>query len=221
MNASSDSPVDAVAVLDFWFGSLDEQGMPSAGHMRRWFEADETLDEEIRARFTADLERARHLHAWRATARGTLALVILVDQFSRNIHRGSADAFARDDLALELTAAAIDAGFDRELRPIERLFLYMPLEHAENRDMQARSVACFHALTEEVPAPLQERFRYFASFADNHRDVIERFGRFPHRNALLGRTSTAAEIEYLEQGAPSWGQRSAAGATTESAGTKR
>jgi len=206
MNTASSPPDEARAVLDFWFGPLDRNGLPSEAAMRRWFDSDDGFDAEIRARFGAVLARARELHGWRATPRGALAMVILTDQFPRNVYRGTARAFACDDLALSVAVAAIDAGMDRELLPIERVFLYMPLEHAEDPDVQQRSVACFHALAEEVPVPLRERFRDFASFADSHRTVIARFGRFPHRNAVLGRPSTAEEIEYLREHAPAWGQ---------------
>jgi len=193
-------------VLDFWFGPLDGHGLPSDETMRRWFDSDDAFDAEIRARFGAVLERARELHGWRATPRGALALIILTDQFTRNVHRGTARAYAHDDLALAVATETIESGLDRALSPIERVFLYMPLEHAEDPDVQERSVACFHALAGEVPVPLRQRFRGFASFADSHRAVIARFGRFPHRNAVLGRTSTPEEMEYLGDNAPAWGQ---------------
>jgi len=198
-------------VLDFWFGPLDDQGVPAAARMKRWFSSDAALDAEIRERFGDLLARTGELEHWRDTARGTLALVILVDQFSRNIHRGDARAFERDAFACAIAMDAIDRGLDRALLPIERVFLYMPMEHAEDPAAQDRSVQCFHALAEEVSDEQRERFRYFASFADSHRDVIVRFGRFPHRNAVLGRTSTDEEAEYLVQGAPTWGQGGAAG----------
>lgn len=207
MHNASTPPNEARAVLDFWFGELDGQGMPSRAMMARWFDRDDRLDTEIRDRFAAELGQAERLNHWRSTPHGTLALVILVDQFARNIHRGSPQAFARDPLALSIAHEAIDAGTDCGLRPIERVFLYMPLEHAEDPESQERSAACFHALADEVPLELREQFRHFAAFADSHREVIQRFGRFPHRNEVLGRESTSAEIEYLSNGAPDWGQR--------------
>lgn len=206
MSAAPAPPGEALAVLDFWFGPLDRHGLPSDAIMRRWFDSDEAFDAEVRARFGALLERACELHDWRSTPRGALALVVLTDQFARNVHRGTARAYAFDDLALAVATDTIDAGRDRQLLPIERVFLYMPLEHAEDPDVQERSVACFHALAGEVPAPLRERFREFASFSDAHRAVVARFGRFPHRNAALGRTNTPEEMEYLRDSAPAWGQ---------------
>lgn len=206
MGETGTLPAEAQAVLEFWFGPLDERGLPSPERTKRWFESDPGLDAEIRRCFGDMLERAGQLDGWRSSARGTLALVILLDQFSRNIHRGDARAFERDALARSITMDAVDRGLDHELLPIERVFLYMPLEHAEDPEAQERSVRCFHALAEEVPEGLAARFRYFASFADSHRDVIARFGRFPHRNAVLGRASTTEETEYLADGAPTWGQ---------------
>lgn len=208
MHETSTPPTEALAVLDFWFGEFDERGMPSAAIMERWFGRDQPLDNEIRGRFAADLEQAEQLNHWRHTPRGTLALVVLVDQFSRNIHRDSPRAFGRDSLALSVAQEAIDADIDRELLPIERVFLYMPLEHAEDPDSQERSAACFHALADEVPIDLREQFHQFAAFADSHREVIHRFGRFPHRNELLGRMSTAEEVAYLADDAPAWARQS-------------
>jgi uncharacterized protein (DUF924 family) len=206
MHNTSTPPNEARAVLDFWFGELDGQGMPLPAKMERWFARDDRLDAEIRDRFGTELEQAEQLNHWRNTAHGTLALVVLVDQFARNVHRGSPQAFAKDSLALSISHEALDADVDRGLLPIERVFLYMPLEHAEDPESQDRSAACFHALADEVPVELREQFRQFAAFADSHREVIHRFGRFPHRNEMLGRESTDAELEYLSNGAPHWGQ---------------
>jgi len=206
MNIAPAPPDEALAVLDFWFGPLDGHGLPSDETMRRWFDSDDVFDTEIRARFGAVLERARELYGWRATPRGALALIILTDQFARNVHRGTARAYAHDDLALAVAIDTIDAGRDRALLPIERVFLYMPLEHAEDPEVQERSVACFHSLAGEVPVPLRQRFREFASFADSHHAVVARFGRFPHRNAILGRPGTREEIQYLRDHASPWGQ---------------
>lgn len=203
----TDAPHErARAVLAFWFGGLDEHGLPDRSIMRNWFAGGEAFDMEIRRRFPTEIEAACSPDDWPATPQGTLARVIVLDQFSRNLHRGSPQAFAQDRLALELATAAIDAGRDRELLPIERVFLYMPLEHAEDIALQDRSVACFNALVAEVEPQLRDRFESFASFADSHREVIARFGRFPHRNAVLGRASSDEERSYMEAGAPDWGQ---------------
>lgn len=207
MSVLSDIPARARAVLDFWFGELDAQGMPARAKMRRWFESDSAFDDEIRTRFGEDLARARDLNDWRSSPAGTLALVIVADQFSRNVHRGTPDAFALDDFALALTTDAVDSGADRALQPIERVFLYMPMEHAEDLEVQERSVRCSQALAREVPATLSAQFEYFAEYAQQHREVIARFGRFPHRNSILGRLNTAAEAAYLKSGVPGWGQQ--------------
>lgn len=196
----------AGAILDFWFGELDADGMPAADAMRRWFESDPGFDVEVRERFAADLQRSDSLHELEAEPAGALALVVLTDQFPRNIHRGTPRAFAFDERARGVTRRAIETGHELELRPIERVFLYMPLEHAEDIGLQDESVRRFRALAQEAPAHLRETFASFVWHAENHREVIARFGRFPHRNAVLGRESTAAERAYLDGGGANWGQ---------------
>lgn len=196
----------AGAILDFWFGALDADGLPAPKVMQRWFESDPAFDAEVRERFGADLERVDALSGLEADPWGALALVVLTDQFPRNIHRGTPRAFAFDEQARGVARRAIETGHEAGLRPIERIFLYMPLEHAEDIGLQDESVRRFRALAEEVPAHLRETFASFARHAENHREVIARFGRFPHRNALLGRYSTAAERVYLDGGGDNWGQ---------------
>lgn len=168
-------------VLRFWFDELTPE---------QWFRGGDDLDAQILARFGDALERAKagELDGWAATPDGALALLILLDQFSRNIHRGSADAFAQDEKALTVARSAIDAKFDKAQAPERRTFFYLPLEHSEDLADQERSVALFEALGD----PIQ------ADYARRHRDIIARFGRFPHRNPLLGRPSTAEEIAFLE-----------------------
>jgi len=205
-SAASDPRIEAV--LDFWFGDLAEPAAVSAA-WNRWFRGGAAADRDIGERFAGLTEAARRgeLAAWAATARGRLALVIVLDQFGRNLHRGTAAAFAADADALALTLEGIETGLDRALAPLERVFLYMPLQHAESRTVQARSVATFAALAEsDAPAHVCELLRSSADYARQHRDIIERFGRFPHRNTVLGRPSTAAELEYLDAGAPTFGQ---------------
>jgi len=168
-------------VLRFWFDEIK----PAA-----WFSRDDQLDAQIRKRFGA-------LHATltekvpasvTATATGALATVIVLDQFSRNLFRSSARAFACDSTALAIAQEAIRAGFDRALDPKQRQFLYMPFQHAEDREVQRQSVALFENLGLATSL----------DFARQHYDVIERFGRFPHRNRILGRESTPAELEFLK-----------------------
>jgi len=212
MKAVPDSSADdprIETVLGFWFGGDATDPAAVEASWKRWFGGGDATDRDIRTRFADLTEAARReeLTAWRETSRGRLALIILLDQFGRNVHRGTAAAFATDGEALALTLDGIDAGLDRALAPLERVFFYMPLQHAESREVQRRSVDVFAALAEAAaPAHVGELLRSSAEYARQHRDIIERFGRFPHRNAVLGRTSTAAEREYLDAGAPSFGQ---------------
>jgi uncharacterized protein (DUF924 family) len=187
------------SVLDYWFGELSAEGTPSPQITGRWFRGGPSADDEIRTRFGDDVARAcaGELDYWADTPRGRLALVILLDQFTRNLHRGSGQAFAGDPRALGLACEAIDAGDDRKLRPVERYFLYMPLEHAESVEMQHRSVGLFESLLEESPAAGRGLFEGAVEWARRHAAVIERFGRFCSRNAALGRESTAEEREFL------------------------
>lgn len=177
---------DAQAVLDFWFG------LPADRH----FAKDDALDEEIRTRFSAmrDHVLAEKAAGWRDTPDALLAAIILLDQFSRNIHRGSPAAFAGDQLAVSLTLLAIERGWEGAYPTERRVFLYMPLMHAEDARLQALSVDRFEALGQEVNI----------RFARDHRDVFQRFGRFPGRNAALGRETTAEERDYLAEPGAGW-----------------
>jgi len=192
-------------VLRFWFGSLGPDGTVDEAHRARWFAASDEVDRRCREAFETDLVRAvrGELDDWPATPRGQLALIVLLDQLSRNIYRGTARAFAQDAKALAVCQDGLARGADHALHYIERVFFYMPLQHAEERDAQRRSVECFEGLVAEV-SPLQRPlFEDFLDYARRHRAVIERFGRFPHRNAILGRPSTSAELAFLaEAGAP-------------------
>jgi uncharacterized protein (DUF924 family) len=133
-------------------------------------------------------------------------LILLLDQFRRNIYRGTADAFARDKAALKLCVEGAMAKKDRGLTPIQRAFFYMPLQHAESRKIQAKSVQLYSRLAEIVSPTYRETFETIAQFAELHRDIIERFGRFPHRNKLLNRANTPDEDEFLAGDSPSFGQ---------------
>jgi uncharacterized protein (DUF924 family) len=178
---------DFAGVLDFWFGPLDS---PERGRPRKvWFRKSESFDEEIRLRFLETWERAaRGEHeAWIETPLSSLALVIVLDQFPRNMFRGDARSFASDALALAAARSMIDRRFDRLLSTVERTFAYMPFMHAEDLEAQRSSLALFGALGPEQ-----------TEYPRRHHEIIARFGRFPHRNAMLGRRSTAEEIEFLE-----------------------
>jgi uncharacterized protein (DUF924 family) len=183
----------ATSVLDFWFGA---PGSPENGTARAaWFRKDPTFDEEIRRAFGNVVEAtlAGEHGDWSATAPGALARVVVLDQFPRNIYRDTPRAFAGDAAALATAVDAIARGLDRMLEPHGRWFLYMPFEHAEDASMQHRSLELFGALSAEMgdPAPLD--------WARRHADVIFRFGRYPHRNAILGRASTPEESAFLAQ----------------------
>ena len=178
-------------ILAFWFGS----GKPGSDPASRWFGKDPSFDAEIRARYGNAIEAAlAGAHEARSgTPRGALARILLLDQFTRNVFRDTPRAFAGDALALAIAGRAVDAGFDRSLGPFERWFLYLPFEHAEDAGAQDRSLALFGALARETGqrGPLE--------WAEKHAAIIRRFGRYPHRNAVLGRASTAAEIAFLRE----------------------
>jgi uncharacterized protein (DUF924 family) len=175
-------------VLEFWFGP---PGMPDA-LQERWFKRDPAFDAAIRGRFGGAVEWALGpLRVEAADPRGALALVILLDQFPRNLFRGTARAFAGDARARRIASRAIAAGWDQALAPVERMFLYLPFEHSEAATDQERSVTLFTAL------PAASWHAECLGYAEAHRDVIRRFGRFPHRNQALGRASTEEELAYL------------------------
>ncbi len=186
-------------VLDFWF-SDSEQGSPKIdSRMERWFGGSEELDAEIADRFGGLVEQASsgELDHWAATPDGRLALIILLDQFRRNIYRGSAEAFACDLKALKLSVEGAMNADHKSLTAVQRIFFFMPLEHSESIKIQEKSVRIFNALAEGVSETLHETFLTFAHFAELHRDIIAEFGRFPHRNQFLGRSNTPEEEAYL------------------------
>ena len=195
-------------VLSFWFEDAAESPEALRRRSAVWFHGDSAFDRECATRFAVALEDAARggLGDWAGTPHGRLALVILLDQIPRNIHRGSPAAFMHDTRAAAHCIAGIESGQDRALNPIERIFLYMPLQHAEDLDLQRRSVERFESLASEAGDDWLDRFAENVRFARLHRDVIERFGRFPHRNRILGRESTEEERRYLADGAPTFGQ---------------
>lgn len=199
--AGSRTMNDPEEVLRFWFGELDEMGRADEAHATRWWKKDEAFDREIEERFGAlhgAILRGEH-EDWLATPRGRLAYVIVLDQFSRNMFRGSPRMFAADERALAVAEEGIARGDDRELAFAERQFLYMPLEHSEDLATQERCVELFRSWHDELPEELQKALAEALDYAVAHRDIIARFGRFPHRNAILGRESTPEEIEFLKQ----------------------
>jgi uncharacterized protein (DUF924 family) len=196
------------AVLSFWFERKELSAPQIDGRMDLWFGEDPFFDQEIRTEFANDIELASEgqLDHWARTAPGRLALILLLDQFRRNIYRGTAKAYAGDRKALKLCVEGAIEKIDKSLTPIQRVFFYMPLQHAESRKVQAKSVAIYNRLAGAVSATYTETFLTIAQFAELHRDIIEQFGRFPHRNKLLGRENTPEEEEYLAGDAPTFGQ---------------
>lgn len=188
-------------VLDFWFGACGADGAIDPSRRRMWFKDGKLYDAEIRSRFGELHERASRgaLDDWARTARGRLALIVVLDQFSRHIHRGTPQAFAQDRPAQALALAGIDEDIDLQLAPAQRAFFYLPFEHAEERALQERGVRRHEQLVAAVTDEWRKDYESFLDFAQRHCAIIERFGRFPHRNAALGRPSTPEEIAFLQQ----------------------
>ena len=182
------------AVIDFWFLPPDHPGHGT--YRPEWFRKDEAFDAAIRERFGAEVEAALNSTLGDAPDMAVLARILLLDQFTRNIHRGTPRAFAGDVQALSLAASLVGAGRDKNLSPWQRWFAYLPFEHSESLLDQERAVALFAALRREMQ---HEAFDRAYDYALRHREVIARFGRFPHRNTVLGRASTEAEISFLPQ----------------------
>ncbi len=185
-------PTEADEVLAFWFGREYE---PGYGEFREaWFRKDPEFDQQVQKRFGPLYERAAagELDGWREEARSCLALVICLDQFPRNMFRGDGRTHATDDKALETARYALERALDRELPPFQRVFVYMPFMHSESVEDQRRSVELFGRLAEKPGAP------DLTSYAVGHMEIVERFGRFPHRNAILGRETTPEEAEFLQ-----------------------
>lgn len=184
-------------VLTYWFGEQSDDQAVIAEKGSLWFRGGPAVDAEITARFnqTVVAAAAGELDAWAETPTGALALIVLLDQFTRNIYRGTAQMYDADPKARALADGLVRAGLDQQLRPIERVFVYLPFEHHEDLASQDRSVALFEALAAERPD-----MAGYVQYAESHRTVIRDFGRFPHRNPLLGRLSTPEEEAYLAAG---------------------
>lgn len=191
--------VTPASIIAFWLGPSPTDCDAAKTASGRWYAEDDQLDHEIRRKFSEAIEQALSgaLSSWEETAEGALALVILLDQFTRNAYRGSPDAFSGDAMAREVAARALGKGLDLDLPIPGRLLLYHPFEHSEDREDQRRSVALFAGLAVLSRSDWREYVDSFLRYARAHQEVIERFGRFPHRNAVLGRESTPAEREWL------------------------
>ncbi len=196
-----DPDMTAAAVLAFWLGAHPIDAAAMARVQGQWFMKNEAFDAELRQRFgpTIDAALAGGLGDWPESAEGRLALLIVLDQFTRNVFRGDARSFSGDARALALALDGIARGHDRAIPPLARIFCYLPLEHAEDLEMQARSVALFAALRDAPESEPKAFFEGTLDYARKHQQVIARFGRFAHRNAILGRASTPEELAYLAQ----------------------
>jgi uncharacterized protein (DUF924 family) len=190
-----DKQIDAIH--DFWFGELDDNGLCLHDHNALWFSASAATDDSCRSLFGASVEQALggDLQTWAHSDKGLIALILLLDQFTRNIYRGTADAFAGDSRALALAQHCIATGHYQRLPAIHQMFLYLPLEHCEDLEIQEECVTLFTELAAITGNPqISSACRYAVA----HREVIAQFGRFPHRNTILGRQSSPPELSYLE-----------------------
>jgi uncharacterized protein (DUF924 family) len=201
-------------VLDYWFGPDPLAPGEVANRIRLWFGGDDPpeirdlRDEDMAARFGALVRQAAtgELDAWATSPHRLLALILLLDQIPRNIYRGTARAYLQDAKALSLALEGLQTGADSALTPIQRVFLYMPLQHSESPDVQEESVAAFRRLLGESAPEHHAVFEGCLHFAQLHQRLVARFGRFPHRNRVLGRRSSAAEQQFLDEEAETFGQ---------------
>lgn len=200
------NPPDPHALLDFWFGASRTRAAAIPERMAFWFQPSTLEDAAVAEHFGDALVLASggHLTGWLIDPHGRLALILTLDQAARVIHRRRAEAFAHDGQALATALAGIEAGVDERLGLAERAFFYMPLQHAEDPLVQHQSVARYQALVEAFPEQA-DIAQSFLGHAREHAEIIERFGRYPHRNEVLGRESTKKEIDFLEHG-PRYGQ---------------
>ena len=205
---TDDDTIRIDAVLAFWFKEKELSAPQIDGRMDIWFGASTLFDEEIAREFADDVELASEgkLEHWSHEPRGRLALILLLDQFRRNIYRNTAQAFAKDKAALKLCVEGAMEKKDKGLTPIQRAFFYMPLQHAESRKVQRKACSIYNKLAEAVSPTYRETFETMAQFAELHADIVEQFGRFPHRNAIMKRANTPEEDEYLAGDAPTFGQ---------------
>lgn len=205
MNAAPPARPDSI--LDFWLGAAADDPLVARERGAMWYGGAADLDREITVRFATwiDAAAAGAHDAWRATPRGRLALVILLDQFPRNVHRGAARAFAYDPQALAIAQEGVAVGHLEALRPVEQVFLLMPYQHVEELSLQRAGVELYERIASAAPAEWRPLLGNTLDFARRHLAVVERFGRFPHRNAALGRVTTAAERTYLSDGGERFG----------------
>jgi uncharacterized protein (DUF924 family) len=194
MHASPES------VLSFWFGELDALGRAANAQRDRWWKKDAAFDQQIRLQFGALHTAALHgeLEDWLTTPRSTLAYIIVLDQFSRNMFRDTSAQFAGDERALTAALRGIELGLDRELCLDERALFYMPLMHSEELALQERCLQLYQRMSQELSGSARASMLNRIGYAERHRDIVRKFGRFPHRNQVLGRSSTPEECDFLE-----------------------
>jgi uncharacterized protein (DUF924 family) len=197
-------------ILEVWFADVVEHAEHLAARFTYWFGGDEDTADSLKARdewlshrFLHDVELASsgQLESWAHTPRGRLALIILIDQFRRNVFRGTAQAFSHDRQALDLSVAGLRLGMDDQFAPAERIFYYMPFQHSESLPVQDESVKLYERLAQAADPTVAPVLNDVLRYARMHRDIIQQFGRFPHRNRILERTSTEAELSFLSKSA--------------------
>ena len=195
------APDPAERVLEFWFGRLDANGWAPRAHTQAWWTVDAKFDQTIRETFEDDWRAVSdgHCESWLASPRGRLAYTIVLDQFSRNMFRDTPGMYTHDLRAQSVVLDGLGAGMDRDLPGHPRVFFYMPLMHAEDLALQDRCVELFTQFAAELPPDRRKEAEHHLGYAEHHRDIVRRFGRFPHRNAILNRPSTDLEKAFLQQ----------------------
>lgn len=190
-------------ILEFWYGDVGNEGIPDKEKQKNWWIKDKKYDDLIKNQFEADLLAAKSVKISNISLNPDemLAYVLLLDQFSRNIYRDTAKSFSQDSIALNITLKGLFSGVDKEMPPFKRAFFYMPLMHSEDIDIQKKSIECFSALEKEFEndSKFANLVKQNHKYAVLHHDIIERFGRYPHRNVILERESTAEEIKFLKE----------------------
>lgn len=205
--------IDDIArtITAFWLGPALESSDAALARKDWWYRGGPVVDEEIRQRFGAQVEQACNggLTEWESSPQGAFAMVLLLDQFTRNLFRGTPDAWRGDSRAYRIVNGAIEAGFDRRLHPVERIWLYHPFHHSELLEDQDRGLAILGALRDEAEPAWTPYVDQSIKGWTRHRDIVAKFGRFPHRNAILGRDSTREELAYIDGGGENFGQAAA------------
>lgn len=200
-NVTQEKRIDRI--LNFWFGNLKDNEIPPQECRRIWWIKDDENDKRIKDYFENELALAMKgdLENWELTPSGTLALILLLDQFSRNIYRDTRRAFSQDQKAIEICISGIEKGFDTNLHAAKRIFFYMPFMHSEDMGMQEKSIESYSNLKElfTTPPPLAKMVSENLNYAYSHYAIVKKFGRYPHRNRILGRESTPEEVKFLTE----------------------